>query len=339
MASTSFVPCAAIPYPLMPNKAAERAKTKAREAMRRSRRTSWTEVLPKSAWEGGLDDEDDGEDDGEVDADEAALGVRFVSFGPGYGITAAPEDVGVGVGAGAGVGGTLQGIDEEDGDFADGLPPVRFDAGYSVGGDAKSLDANGKVRFFADTRAKTTTRSRLRSIPVAVTPTGGTPRSREGSGASVGIDVEAASDCSTPSFYSDSSFDASSSPLAAPGSTMTKKRGSISISNTAPTASARRPSQTIPASILLNRTNFSVDSLKKVPSTATAAGTAGLRRPAKIAKKVGVKPDGKVLRVQMIGGREILVESAYKGNAAPYDYDLEKGSAVPAHGEVADGAN
>ncbi|KLO07769.1 hypothetical protein SCHPADRAFT_894380 [Schizopora paradoxa] len=57
--SGAFVPCGGIPYPLLPNRDEEVKKKKAREAITKSRRKSWTEVVPKTIWEGGVDEMDE----------------------------------------------------------------------------------------------------------------------------------------------------------------------------------------------------------------------------------------------------------------------------------------
>jgi len=66
--------------PFVPDDKAESAKTKAREAIRKSRRKSWTEVVLKTAWEGGFDEMD------EIDEEVEETPMEPVKFDEGYSI-------------------------------------------------------------------------------------------------------------------------------------------------------------------------------------------------------------------------------------------------------------
>lgn len=73
---------------------------------------------------------------------------------------------------------------------------------------------------------------------------------------------------------------------------------------------------TIPASILLKETDFAVKTKKPEPASTYR-------------RRSSVQHGAKILRVQTIGGRDIVVKSSFDGGKAPIDYalDLEKGVA------------
>lgn len=91
-----------------------------------------------------------------------------------------------------------------------------------------------------------------------------------------------------------------------------------------------------PSSILLKSSNCAVRSRKL--GDASAFG----RRPSfqvVSTNERAADPLAKLLRVQTIGGREIVVQSAYDGDEAPFDFeiDLERGH-VDIHGDAVDGS-
>lgn len=228
--SDTFIPCAGIPYPLLPNRDAEVNKKKARDALMKNRRKSWTEVVPKSIWEGGLDEMDE--------------------------------------------------IDEEAEENE--MEPIKFDGKFSFGAAAApkskaldlTLDPSARVHFFENVPRK-----------VQANP-------RSGSASS-----DSSSTISTPSCYSDDGVLES------------------------PPSPSRQFKPTAPASILLKESDFVAKNGKGNKAGVVRHGPSS--RPS--SKKVQL--GGKVLRVKTIGGREIVVESAYAGDDAPFDYamDLEKG--------------
>ncbi len=73
--------------PFSPGGQTDSAKTEARVAIRKSRRKSWTEVMPRTAWEGGFDEMD------EIDEETEGPGMAPVKFDDGYsiGVAAAAE--------------------------------------------------------------------------------------------------------------------------------------------------------------------------------------------------------------------------------------------------------
>ncbi len=89
--SSIFIPCAGIPFPLVPNEEVECNKRKAREVLRANRRKSWTEVVPKTTWEGGFDEMD------EIIEEAKGVGMECIVFDEGYtvGAMATPNSKGI----------------------------------------------------------------------------------------------------------------------------------------------------------------------------------------------------------------------------------------------------
>lgn len=87
-------------------------------------------------------------------------------------------------------------------------------------------------------------------------------------------------------------------------------------SSVSPPSPRRGFQPTAPASILLKETDFAAKT-KKLSSASTYR------------RRSSLQPGAKVLRVQTIGGRDIVVRSSFDGGKAPIDYamDLEKGVA------------
>jgi len=223
--SSSFVPSAGVPYPLLPDREAESKKTKAREALRKNRRKSWTEVVPKTVWEGGFEEMDE--------------------------------------------------IDEEAEE--PGMEPIKFDKAYSVGAttaSAPSSKGNAGIHSFDNVPRKVPAKSRSGSA------------SSESSSASVSLTL---STPSTPSCYSDDG------------------------SSESPPPPRPRFQPTVPTSILLKDSDFAAKT--------NTVGTVR-RRPSSQPTSKKVQPVGKILRVQTIGGREIVVQSSYDGDEAPFDYAI-----------------